>query len=122
MKLSPATKGRQFAKAGWPWLLLLALLATPAQAQWAALGGQLVEATQAGNLPEVKRLLSAGAKPDAHRLDGATSLMLAAEEGNLAVMQALLQGGASREARDSFGHTPLIWGAQAGQAEAVIKR
>jgi len=58
-------------------------------------------AAQAGNLPEVQKLLSEGRNPDHFDEIGCAPLHYAAEGGHVAVMQELIARGANVNAQDA---------------------
>lgn len=77
----------------------------------------LHDAAAAGDMRQVRAMLSAGA--DANAAGGGNSqtpLHHAAREGHVEVARTLLEAGAAADARDGDGCTPLHWAAQAGQA------
>ncbi len=72
------------------------------------------------DLPLVKLLINAGAKPDARtRLRGLTPLHMAAETGDAALVDALLKAGAQADALNESGTTPLMIAAESGSTAAV---
>ena len=69
----------------------------------------LYEAAKDGKLPDVERLLTEGASPDAKKR-GWPALINAAQQGHLDVVGALVRAGAKLEATGStFGFTALIY-------------
>ncbi len=62
-----------------------------------------------GSAAMVRRLLQAGANPNAALLLGETPLMVAARSGNADVVQQLLARGANVNARAARGQTALMW-------------
>ena len=68
---------------------------------------QLFGAAQAGDLPEVRASLEAGADLNATQ-EGLTPLMLAAQAGNLGILTELLQKGAEVDTTTDTGLTPLM--------------
>jgi ankyrin repeat protein len=69
---------------------------------------ELFESTSDNNLPEVRRLLRAGADVNAkHKFGGETPLHRASTKGHVQVVIELLEHGAGIEAKDIFGMTPL---------------
>jgi ankyrin repeat protein len=60
-----------------------------------------------GDVPQVRKLLAAGEKPDATVDNGWTALHFAAQEWLVDVVRALIEAGASVDARDAHGNTPL---------------
>ena len=77
-------------------LLVLVLLSGGAafQAQ-ASLDSRLIDAAEAGEAAEVRKLLSDCASVNAHSPIGKTALMFAAQEGRLEVVEILLDSGLS---------------------------
>jgi len=68
-----------------------------------------------------KKLLAAGADPNAALNSGETPLMLAARDGRVDTVHALLEGGADPNAKEKNGEqTALMW-AIAGRHSAVAK-
>jgi ankyrin repeat protein len=61
-----------------------------------------------GNLPEVERLIGAGADPGARDLDGFTPLHLAAQEFQVEAALMLLEAGADVDFQNRFGNSPLF--------------
>jgi ankyrin repeat protein len=61
-----------------------------------------------GDLPEVKRLIAAGADVNAQNDYGATPLSEAAITGNVAVIRSLLEAGAKVDEANADGQTPLM--------------
>jgi len=72
-----------------------------------------------GNLPEVQRLLRAGADVHARNNYGASALSLAAEAGDPAMLRTLLKAGANANAASSEGQTALMVVARTGNVEAA---
>ena len=62
-----------------------------------------------GSAAMVRRLLEAGANPNAALLAGETPLMVASRSGNPAVVEQLLAKGANVNARGARGQTALMW-------------
>ena len=73
----------------------------------------------ATDLRIVNEFLDAGAKIDAQRSDGKTSLHFAAQEGNQALVETLLIRGAATDTASHDGWTPLHAAAHHGSLEAV---
>ena len=72
--------------------------------------GSLHAAVQEEDLDATRRLLDAGADPDAPNRYGATALFFAVDRGNLALVRLLLESGASVDVQDSFYEAdPLGW-------------
>ena len=65
------------------------------------LNANLISAAFAGNLPEVERLLKAGANVNAKRQNGITALMGASVEGHLEIVELLVAKGADINAEAS---------------------
>jgi ankyrin repeat protein len=80
---------------------------------------ELIEAAGEKNLPEVCRLLSAGADVNAKGTAGETPLLEASVMGHSQVVLALLEHGADMEAKDNRGRTPLHWASMVGHSEVV---
>lgn len=68
----------------------------------------------------VNLLTAKGAKLDAQRFDGATSLQLAVEQRNNAVILALLVAGANPNIRNKDGQTPLFLVQTASAATLLV--
>jgi ankyrin repeat protein len=74
--------------------------------------GELLEAVEKGNLPEVKELVKNGADLNAHQEEeeGLTPLILAVRDGNLEIVNFLISAGADVNAQDKMnGATALMW-------------
>jgi len=67
----------------------------------------------------VRRLLTAGANPNAGLLLGETPVMVAARSGNPAVVELLLAKGANVNAHAARGQTALMWSAAQKHPEVV---
>src|SRR5947207_10940809 len=67
----------------------------------------------------VRRLLSAGANPNAALLLGETPVMVAARSGNLAVVELLAAKGANANATAARGQTALMWAVAQKHPEVV---
>ena len=77
-------------------------------------------AARHGDLPTARRLLAAGADPEAAtRLGRHTPLHVASRAGHARVVAALLEHRADAEARTSSGAAPLHFAAQSGSADTV---
>jgi len=70
----------------------------------------LCDAASRGKVGEIKRLIAAGANPNAYEgTCGVTPLHLAAIHGRAAVITALLKAGAHVNGTNSYGFTPLLY-------------
>ena len=84
---------------------------------------ELWDAADSGRLPDVQRLLTEGASPDAKAGKyGYPALGQAAENGHLDVVKALVRAGAKLEAPDSDARTALMWAAGEGRHDCVERR
>ena len=72
------------------------------------LGQLLFEAVKADDVPEVQRLLEAGADANFETTEGHVCI-LAAIKGNIEVVKLLVEHGGDIQAQDIFGHTPLSY-------------
>ena len=87
----------------------------------AATEGDIVEAAARGDLDMLRKLVEAGAKPDAGDYDKRTAMHLAASEGKLDVVRCLVEElGASHSPVDRWGGTPLDDATRSGH-DAVTK-
>lgn len=68
----------------------------------------LITAAQAGDFEEVRRLLEAGADPNASTATRTTALLAAAWRGSAPVVRVLLGSGADVSWRDESGATAVI--------------
>jgi ankyrin repeat protein len=68
---------------------------------------ELIEAASENNVPEVRRLLGAGADVNATHKCGRTPLHWACSKGHGQVFKELLEYGADIEAKDNISFTPL---------------
>ena len=82
-------------------LALAVLAADPAK--------ELLAAAHNGDTAGVRKLLEAGANPEAKDKNGRTPLILAAGNGYAETVRALLEKGANPKARDKNGRTPFDW-------------
>ncbi len=83
------------------------------------LNAQLIEAAEAGNIKNVKKLLKQGAEVDARDNYGWTALMRAAMWGHLDVVKFLAELGADVNARDKLGWTALMRAAMWGHLDVA---
>lgn len=75
-----------------------------------------------GDMPTLRRLISAGADleaSDEHR-DKRTSLILAAAMGRFEAVKILLEAGANTNAQDAIGDSPLHWAARRGENQTAL--
>nr|WP_305800068.1 ankyrin repeat domain-containing protein [Skermanella sp. TT6] len=79
----------------------------------------LMLASEQGNAQAVRRLLGAGAAPNARSRNGGTALMYASSIGNNAIVRALIQAGGSVNSMNVEGKTALMAAASRGQVETV---
>ena len=80
----------------------------------------LVEATRAGDLETVRRLLASGANPDTSDPDGTTALHWATRQDDLTLVELLIASGTDVEATNRYGVTPLTLAATNG-SETVVR-
>jgi len=86
----------------------------------AELDTQLFVAALGGSAPEVARLLTQNADPDAFKADnGCTALVLASAHGHAAVVHALLAGRADTRAKTNDGRTALSYARANNHAQVV---
>ena len=91
------------------------------QRQAAQRAGQvLLQATEAGDVVQMKVLLAQGAEVNARNAHGWTPLHVAAAGGDPAVIALLLQHGADVHAQSHIGTTPLDDTTTRGGRKAVI--
>ena len=76
-------------------------------------------AAQDGHDEVVRRLVAAGASPDACDADGLSPLLGAAKRGWHRVVLALVDAGVSQEVTDEIGWHPLHWSAWHGHVGCV---
>ena len=84
-----------------------------------------MELAYAGNLEEVRRLISEGTAVDATDAEKRTPMMWAAFNGHAPVVGYLLEKGANLEARDTNGRTGLMYassGPFSGTVELLLKK
>jgi ankyrin repeat protein len=82
---------------------------------------QFIDAIRENNLPEVNRLLRAGADIEAKNTFGDTALIAASTQGNVQVVQAFLEHGADIEARTICGDTSLHCACARGYLTVAIE-
>jgi ankyrin repeat protein len=82
---------------------------------------ELIEAAKENNVPDVRRLLRAGADTEAKDSDGSTSLIVASRRGHVQVFKELLGHGADVESTTSYGWTPLHCACCNGHLVIVIE-
>lgn len=81
---------------------------------------ELCTCVSEGNLPLLRRLVSAGVPVNSADYDKRTALHISAAEGNLqAVRLLVLEGGANTCVRDRWGYTPLDEARRVGAAPVV---
>ena len=98
----------------------LALTACGPRMKEDGLNGALIGAARAGQISRIRRLIRAGADPDAHGgVNGWPVLMHAIHRNQLAAARALLDDGANPDGRASHGDTALIMAAGYGNTAAV---
>merc|ERR1719461_113342 len=68
----------------------------------------MIQASESGDLAEVKKLLSKGASPNDGDYDNRTPLHLSASNGHLEVVKLLVSKGAHLDVFDRFGRTPFM--------------
>lgn len=93
------------------------VIVRPAPAQ--ELNSQLTDAARSQDTGEVKRLLQAGADPNARDKNGRTPLMEAASEGYTQTVRVLLESSADVNATDRVGWTALFWAAFSRRTETL---
>jgi ankyrin repeat protein len=81
---------------------------------------ELIEAAKENNLPEVSRLLRAGADVSAKDGSDWTPLHWASRYGRIQVVKKLREHGADIEATTTSGRTPLHWACYSGHV-AIVK-
>lgn len=103
----------------------------PALAAWLATRGfagvefslanqtPLMAAAHAGETEMMRRLLVAGAAPDARNGDGNTALWMACVGRRLEAIDLLLASGAALDSQNDTGATALMYAASAGLADVV---
>ena len=79
----------------------------------------LVQAAEAGDIGEVKRLLLAGAAINASGMHGMTPLMAACKGGDLSTVQYLISEGADVNGHNDSGSV-LMWAIDSGNAKIVL--
>ena len=81
---------------------------------------ELLAAAEAGDVPQIRKLLAEGADMNTKGSQGETPLHLATEKGHVLAVEALLLVGAEKDARDVECWTPLHFAAFRGQ-ESVAR-
>ncbi|KAF5828008.1 ankyrin repeat-containing domain protein [Dunaliella salina] len=82
--------------------------------------GIITEAVIAGDLPQLRSLLSIGVEATWGDHDGRTPMHFAAEEGNIAAVEVLAEeGNACVDALDRFNRTPADYARKAGNGAIV---
>ena len=99
--------------------LAFSMVAPGARAQ--SLPADFAVAVANDRVPEVKRLLAAGANPDTVDGNGDPMIVIAARAGNAATVDVLLAARANVNARTGFGDTALMVAALGGRGELVRK-
>ena len=84
-----------------------------------ATAAPLHDASSEGNIPEVKRLLKAGADVNAKDEYGYMPLLFAISNGHVEVVKVLLSAGADVNARHGDGKPPLSYAISKDKAEVV---
>ncbi|EWY40129.1 hypothetical protein N825_03305 [Skermanella stibiiresistens SB22] len=79
----------------------------------------LMLASEQGNSAAVRKLLTAGAAPNARSRNGGTALMYAASIGNNAIVRSLIQSGGAVNSMNVEGKTALMAAASRGQVDTV---
>ncbi|MBI3925744.1 MAG: ankyrin repeat domain-containing protein [Armatimonadetes bacterium] len=82
-------------------------------------GTRLHQASRAGDLPEMERLIANGAQPDTQNKYGHTAMHLAVGNGHLQAAELLLARGASLDLADLDGRTPLHVAVETGSLQMV---
>ena len=79
---------------------------------------ELYDAAQNGKLPDVQRLLTEGASPDAEKYKQ-PALGVASQTGHLEVVRVLLRAGAKLEATNLYGSIALMLAASSGKHDCA---
>lgn len=90
-----------------PWLAAL-LLVLPMSAHAQSQAHSMLEAAERGDVPEIGRLIAAGAPVDATDAAKQTSLLLAVRNDHLAVARRLIDAGADINAQAANQDTPWL--------------
>jgi uncharacterized protein len=98
--------------------LRLALCAVPMVAS-AADGNGLLSAAASGDLPELRRLISAGASLEMRDAQGRSALLLAVDANHVEIARALLAAGASPNAQAANLDTPWLLAGARGRTEMI---
>ena len=72
------------------------------------MSAELFSAAKSGDTEALRRLIAAGASPNATNEEGQTPLHIAAVEGHLGAVQTLIDSGADVNARDAMQWTPIF--------------
>jgi len=84
-----------------------------------SLNNQLVEASNMGNLEQVKSLIKQGADINFKSNAGITALMKASQGGDLEIVKLLIKSGADIHIKNKRGQTALTWTAGFGRLEVA---
>jgi ankyrin repeat protein len=82
---------------------------------------ELLFAASHGYVPDVQRVLAAGAKVNQSYEGGITPLIAAAKNGQTAAVRALIAAGADINALDTYAHdTPLMYAIKSGHKSTIL--
>lgn len=90
-----------------------------------AVDDRLLAAAGVGDVAAIKRLIDAGASPNAADSRGRSALLISVVNGHSEAAEALLRRGANVNGADAEGKTALMWALDAGHektAKALLKR